>query len=213
MSDEDKRVARCEFANEVAADIKNSAQTLNTQWATYATNLKNAGQSGSDFANVHDGVNAVSDALFYLDKMVKDTKIGTPLGLFSNDCGGVGSVCVANVESPWSQQSISHLINNLTAFQQLFTGQGTDNNNTLGFDDYLIEVDDKATSDTIIANTQQVIDDLTSYQVSLSSRLTNDHNSVEATHTKVKAVSDQLKVDFINSLALKLPTTSAGDND
>jgi predicted lipoprotein len=213
LSDEEKRVVRCEFATAVAVDIQNSAQTLNEQWATYATTLKNAGQSGNEFANVHDGVNAVSDALFYLDKMVKDTKIGTPLGLFSNDCGGVGSVCVVNVESPLSQQSISHLISNLTAFKQLFTGQGTDTSNTIGFDDYLTDVDDKATSDSIIANTQKVIDDLTAYQVTLSTRLTNDSDAVEATHIKVKAVSDQLKVDFINSLALKLPTTSAGDND
>lgn len=213
LSEQEKRVARCSFATEVADDIANSAKSLNQQWATYATTLKTAGETGNDFADVHDGVNAVSDALFYLDKMVKDSKIGAPLGLFSNSCGGVGSVCVADVESPLSAQSISHLIQNLAAFKQIFTGQGTDSANTIGFDDYLIDVDDKATSDAIIASTQQAIDDLTAYQQSLSAQLTDDAAVVETSHGKVKAVSDKLKTDFINSLALKLPATSAGDND
>lgn len=213
LSDQDKRIARCNYATEVANDIVANATILNQQWNTYGTTLKAAGEAGNVFANVHDGVNAVSDALFYIDGMVKDSKIGTPLGVFSNSCGGVGSVCVADVESPLSAQSISHLIQNLTAFKQIFTGQGTDNSNTIGFDDYLIDVNDKATSDAIVASTQQAIDDLTAYQQSLAAQLTNDAAVVETSHGKVKAVSDKLKTDFINSLALKLPATSAGDND
>jgi len=213
LSDTQKRVARCEFAVEVATDITASAQSLNDQWENYSTTLKNAGELNNDFSDVHDGVNAVTDALFYIDNLVKDTKIGIPLGLFTNDCGGVGSICIENVESALSDQSISHLIQNLTAFKQLFTGQGVDENNTIGFDDYLINVNDKATSDNIIASTQQAIDDLTAYQVSLSERLTNDTAAVETTHSNVKAITDQMKTDFINSLALQLPSTAAGDND
>lgn len=213
LSDQDKRIARCGYATEVASDIVVSANTLNQQWNTYGATLKAAGEAGNVFADVHDGVNAVSDALFYIDGMVKDSKIGTPLGLFSNDCGGVGSICTDNVESSLSAQSISHLIQNLKAFEQIFTGHGTDSENTIGFDDYLIDVDDKATSDAIIANTQQAIADLEAYQQSLAAQLNADADVVEATHGKVKNVTDQLKVDFINSLALKLPVTSAGDND
>ena len=213
LSNEEKRVARCSFAVEVANDITNSAEQLNAQWAVYAQTLKNAGQSGSQFSDAHEGVNAVSDALFYLDNIVKDVKIGTPLGLFNNDCGGVGSVCVDNVESALSQQSVGHLINNLEAFKKIFTGQGSDNTNSIGFDDYLIDVDDKATSDGILTNIEKSIDDLKAYQLTLSAQLASDTAVVEATHSNVKAVTDQMKADFINSLALKLPATSAGDND
>ena len=213
LSDQEKRIARCGFATEVANDIVTSANTLNQQWDTYSETLKTAGEVDNDFSDVHDAVNAVSDALFYIDGMVKDNKIGTPLGLFSNDCGGVGSVCIENVESPLSDQSISHLIQNLKAFQQIFTGEGNDSENTLGFDDYLIDVNDQATSDAIINSTQQAIDDLEAYQQSLTAQLATDATIVETTHGKVKDVTDQLKTDFINSLALQLPVTSAGDND
>ena len=213
LSDQQRRVARCEFAVEVATDITASAQSLNDQWETFSQTLKNAGELNNDFDDVHDGVNAVTDALFYIDGIVKDKKIGTPLGLFTNNCGGVGSICIDDVESALSDQSISHLIQNLTAFQKLFTGQGIDETNTVGFDDYLTDVNDQSTSDNIIASTQKAIDDLTAYQVSLSQRLTTDATAVEATHSNVKDITDQMKADFINSLALSLPSAAAGDND
>lgn len=213
LSDQDKRIARCNFATEIANDIVNSSKTLNEQWTTYAATLKAAGDAGNTFTDVHEGVNAVSNALFYLDSMVKDTKIGKPLGLFSNECGPTSAICSSEVESPLSAKSVSHLIQNLKAFQQVFTGQGTDSTNTVGFDDYLIDVNDKATSDAIITATAQAISDLETYKLSLATQLTTDSAVVEATHGKVKVVTDQLKTDFINSLALKLPATSAGDND
>jgi len=214
LSDEVRRVARCEFAVEVASDITASAQTLNDEWAVFSQTLKNAGELDNQFADVHDGVNAVTDALFYIDGLVKDTKLGKPLGFFVNDCSpSIGTLCPENLESVLSDQALSHLIQNLTAFQNIFIGQGIDENNTIGFDDFLIDVDDQATSDNIIASTQKAIDDLTAYQVSLSERLINDTEAVEATHENVKEITDQMKADFINSLALSLPSTAAGDND
>lgn len=51
------------------------------------------------------------------------------------------------------------------------------------------------------------------YQQSLTQALANDADRVEQTHADIKNVTDQLKTDFIKSLALELPKTSAGDND
>jgi hypothetical protein len=47
----------------------------------------------------------------------------------------------------------------------------------------------------------------------LKQALLNEKDKVELTHAKVKDVTDQLKLDFINKLALELPQSSAGDND
>ena len=52
-----------------------------------------------------------------------------------------------------------------------------------------------------------------SYETSLAETLTNDSAIVLTTHTEVKSITDTLKSDFITSLALELPQTSAGDND
>lgn len=215
-SDAQRITARCNFAVEVANDLNNSASLLVALWSGengYGQVLQNAGQENNKYATAHDGVNALSDALFYLDKMTKDEKLATPLGLFSNSCGGVGSVCPENVESPYSDNSIDNLINNLIGFKALFNGQGIDAQNTLGFDDYLIEVNDSATATKMQADVDAAINELQSYNQSLAQSISQDTASAEATHGKVKQVTDQLKVDFINSLALKLPQTAAGDND
>ena len=215
-TDSERKISRCNFAVEVAKDLDSSADLLLQKWSGsngYATTLKQAGQTNNSFATAHEGVNAISDALFYVDKMSKDRKLATPLGLFSNSCGGVGSVCSNDVESPYSDNSIANLVNNLIGFKALFNGEGSDSENTLGFDDYLVDVNDSATSTKILSDVQAAIDELQGYSDTLAQSINQDAAVAEETHTKVKKVTDQLKVDFINSLALKLPQTAAGDND
>lgn len=215
-TDQQRMTSRCNFAQEVASDLTNNATQLITQWTGangYAETLKQAGEAGNEFADVHDGVNLISDALFYIDSVAKDDKLGAPLGYFANDCGPVDALCAENVESPYSDNSIDNLINNVIGFQTLFNGQGTDENNTLGFDDYLIEVDDQATSQQMLSNIDALLTDLKNYDSSLAQSINNDSAQAVQTHAQMKEVTDQLKVDFINSLALKLPQTAAGDND
>jgi hypothetical protein len=43
--------------------------------------------------------------------------------------------------------------------------------------------------------------------------LIDNEQQVRDVHGQVKVLTDELKNDFINELALELPTTSAGDND
>ena len=204
-----RKIARCRFATEVANDIVNSSNELLTLWNGdngYANQLKTAGTSTSDIPSEHDAVNRLSDAMFYMDSITKDQKLATPLGLFSNSCGS--QACPEDVESNFAMQSISHVTNNLKAFQDLLTGK-----DGVGFIEYLIDVGDQDTADSMSADVQAAIDDTEAYQTTLAQALLDNEAQVTQTHTKVKAVTDKLKVDFINSLALELPQTSAGDND
>ncbi len=60
----------------------------------------------------------------------------------------------------------------------------------------------------------EVINDDTNKQIEGKEGSENDEkDKVETSHAKVKDVTDQLKHDFINKLALELPKSSAGDND
>ena len=83
----------------------------------------------------------------------------------------------------------------------------------IGFRDYLIDVGDQETADSIDANIITAITNAQAYETSLAETLTADEDKVLQTHTDVKNITDQLKTDFINSLALELPKTAAGDND
>ncbi|NQY89074.1 MAG: imelysin family protein [Colwellia sp.] len=216
-----RKIARCEFAVEVAIDIFNNAQILLTQWlgtdsvSGYASKLKSAGSTDSDFATEHDAVNKLSDAIFYLDLFTKDGKLAEPLGLFANECGA--QACPEAVEAKYSQHSLANIINNLTALKEFMQGQAEGDQTiiegAIGFRDYLIDVGDQETADSIDANIIQAINAMQAYQSSLAQTLATNPEQVEQSHADVKKITDQLKSDFINSLALELPTTAAGDND
>ena len=216
-----RKVARCEFATEVAKDVADNAQKLLTQWlgddgvSGYAQTLKLAGIDDNEFATDHDAVNKISDAIFYLDKFTKDGKLAEPLGIFANECGS--QACPEVVESKYSQHSIKNIINNLQALKEFMQGQLAGDTSliegAIGFRDYLIDVGDQETADSIDANIITAITNAQAYETSLADTLTADEDKVLQTHTDVKNITDQLKTDFINSLALELPKTAAGDND
>jgi len=205
-----RKLARCEFASEVALDVHNNANDLLAAWQGengYGNKLKTAGTSGSEFNSEHDAVNVISDAMFYIDLFTKDGKLAEPLGLLANECGS--QACPQVVESKYSQNSFANIINNLIGFNNLLLGE----NDGLGFKHYLIDVGDQETADIMAADLQTAINSTQSYQNSLAEVLATTPEQVEQTHTQVKKVTDKLKVDFITSLALELPKTAAGDND
>jgi predicted lipoprotein len=217
-----RKVARCEFATEVANDIEINSQALLTAWlgdngdvVGYANELKAAGTEGSDFETEHQAVNELSDALFYMDTFTKSAKLAKPIGIELNECGS--QACPEVVESKYSQHSLANIINNLTALQQFMQGQPSDAESSIegaiGFSDYLIDVGDQDTADSIEANIIQALATMQAYQNSLYQTLTTSPAQVEQSHTEVKNITDTLKSDFINSLALELPATAAGDND
>lgn len=207
-----RKVARCNYATEVASDVLNNADDLLNQWNDpdgYAEKLKQAGALNSIFATKHDAVNTLSDALFYIDSISKDEKLAIPLGLLANKCGSVA--CPEEVESGLSKHSLTNIKYNLLAFQKLFTG--SDNAQALGFTDYLIDVGSTSTATEMQTNITKALAIIDQQTASLADTLANKPEQAEEIHGNVKDITDQLKTDFITSLALELPATSAGDND
>ncbi|WP_298444685.1 imelysin family protein [uncultured Ferrimonas sp.] len=204
-SDDDRRLARCQFAAAAAADLVTNLNSLNSQWQSFSVDLKNAGQPGSSYGDIHDAVNDLSDGLFYLDSISKDAKLNFPLQTYANNCD---ADCANALESGLSGSSLANVGNNLTAFRALFAGH-----DGIGFDDYLIEVGSNELAQQMLANLDTAIASQTELGASLVQQLQQTPAQVQQLHDQTKAVTDQLKVDFINSLALDLPPTSAGDND
>ncbi|MCO7223339.1 imelysin family protein [Pleionea sp. CnH1-48] len=215
LTDAARREQRCQFAVAVAGDIANSAQQLLDAWGGangYAQSLLNAANApGSDFNNVHEAVNRISDGMFYIDSIAKDAKLGIPLGLFDNSCQQ--NVCPEDRESQFANHSLQNIRNNLVSLRTLFTGEVTNSQVTLGFDDFLVEEGASATATNMLNAINNAIANIDTYQATLGDTLQNDSAQVQATHDQVKAITDQMKADFINQLSLELPATSAGDND
>ena len=212
---ESRTAARCALAKIVAGDLVSNGEELVTAWngtATalgYADILKNAGQVDNIFSDVHDAVNDVSDAIFYIDTLTKDAKLATPLGRVANDCGLIP--CVENVESRFAFNSLQNIINNIQGLNMIFLGGETDSG--VGFDDYLIDVGAAETATQMRGDLTVVSEFATALQQSLSELLAQDPQQVQQVHDQLKKVTDNMKTDFIQSLALELPATSAGDND
>ena len=211
---QERKVARCQFAKEVSKDLVDNSQELLSKWNGengYANELKNAGQPGNSFESMHQAVNLISDAMFYTDTIVKDKKLAIPLGKFANSCGL--EACPEDVESFDSGYSLANIKANLVAFEKLFLGNLQGETSLTGFDDFLVEEGGADTKDIMVqgindakAATQQI-------ETDLKTALISDNEKVEHAHAKVKDITDQLKNDFINKLALELPKSSAGDND
>ena len=212
---EDRSLARCEFAKQVSTDLVDNADELLRAWSGeegrpgYADVLKSAGQPDSEFSDVHQALNLVTDALFYIETLTKDAKLATPLGLFANDCGL--APCVENVESLYAQNSLDNIISNIQGLSMMFFGG--DSESAVGFDDYLIEVGDGDTAQQMSIDLAEVEQFALSLQQSLTALLNQEPEQVREVHTQLKDLTDNLKNDFIQSLSLELPATSAGDND
>ncbi|MEJ6473148.1 imelysin family protein [Pseudoalteromonas piscicida] len=212
---QERVIARCEFAVEVAKDIEAHSNTLLTQWSGsdgYAAKLVNAGQPGSVFDTPHLALNEISKALFYMTEELKDGKVATPLGLgFPNACGL--DACPEAVESPIAEHSKENLLANIRAFRNIFTGTGQDTDNTLGFDDFLDAEEGAEVKARMLAGLAEAEATLLAMNGSLQAELAASPENVTQLHTDVKKVTDDLKTEFIEKLALELPQTSAGDND
>lgn len=211
-TDEDRKAARCAFAQIVADDLDSNANTLLSQWQGedgYGEILKQAGMPGSDFTDAESAINDISDALFYIDSATKDAKLATPLGLFANDCGL--QPCAQNVESRYANHSLENIQSNIRAFTLIY--QGGESDDAVGFDDYLQDVGDSDTATQMLSDLNALFSMLGDLSLPLAEQLESAPEEVEQLHSGVKSVTDNLKTDFIQSLALELPATSAGDND
>ena len=208
-SEQERRVARCQFAVEVAKDLENNSQELIDAWqgeSGYAQTLKTA--DSSVFDDEQAAINRITDAMFYVDSITKDSKLAAPIGLSSNSCGNAS--CVDDIESKLSANSINNIKNNLIGLQQLFIAADEANS---GFDDFLTAVEAEELATTMKQDIQAAIDAADSFTGTLEEAVTNDPEKVQALHQAVKTVTDNLKSVFITYLALELPQTSAGDAD
>lgn len=231
---EERIQARCEFAIEVANDLTQNATLLHTNWTEtssgFQAQLVNAGQASSSFATPHKAINAITDAMFYIDTITKDSKLGAPIGLADNSCGNMA--CIADVESNIADYGLANIRNNLIAFRMLFVG-GSDAAEDIGFDDFLVEVDGEELATTMTNDIDAAIALIEQFNPTAESRADDqgsEHKSsfnngnmndavmtnpekVQAIYVAVKKVTDNLKSLFITYLALELPITSAGDAD
>jgi predicted lipoprotein len=202
---------KAKYAHAIALDVHARAQALLKAWDPAAGNFRRElllGEGSSVYESEQHALNAVSDALFYVEMEVKDLKLGTPVGL--NEC--FSTSCPEAVESPFAQRSIEHIRRNLVAFRRLFQGCYADYAG-LGFDDWLRAVGAGALADDMTAAIVQALAALDAIPPPLEQAVVQDPLPVKTAHAAIKTITDPLKTELVTVLNLELPLIVQTDND
>lgn len=221
-TDLERKQFRCDYAKLVASDISDASNELSNSWQQTNANFR------SHFINPDNtsiAIEALSDALFYLDTDVKDIKLGITLGI-SGSCSE--DACPNRAESRFSETTLTNIRNNLVGFQALLSGNGG-----LCFDDLMIFNGGTATVNAFDSQIQDAIDLIDSMSESLvdqANRIISDGgaeactNAVSSPDTPsdypacnlyglIKRITDDLKVDFVTYVNVELPERAQSDND
>lgn len=199
------------YAAAVAADVLKNSQKLLQAWDPAGGNFRHKltqPGSGSVYPNEQAALNAVWHGIFYIEKEVKDYKLGIPLGV--SEC--VAGLCPESLESRYANVSTANIRQNYLGFRRLFQGCGG-NYTGLGFDDWLDAIGDsklRARMLTALDGAQQAIDALDPpLEVSISQHT----DRVWAVYMALKQLTDLLKAEFVSVLDLELPAGAGSDND
>lgn len=222
FSSTERKTARCEYAAIVAENIQQSIDAVVSAWHIDEGNYRSIFLNPD---NVASSVSALSDALFFLDIDLKDNKLGIPMGI-NNNCNNIA--CPEQVESPYSQHSLTHIDNNLESFLQIFNGA-----NGLGFDDLIIHsgftditIKFQDNINNAIAQTRSINSSLFAQATALDNNekaadCINAANNPENSSNQsactlfglVKRINDDLKSDFVTIVNVDLPDRAQSDND
>lgn len=201
--------ARCRLAYVIAGDVAQQARALYDAWkpegGNYVTEL-------AATPNAHSAVNLVSDSMFYMDKMVKDMKLGQPAGITINACDAMQAPCEIEVEARFADRATFAIRANLDATRRLFTGTTSEVDGP-GFDDFLIALGHPDVAARMTASLDEAIADAAALPDSFLSALTSSYAQIVATHGATKKFTDDLKSQFLTLLALEIPDDVATDND
>lgn len=188
----------------IAENILGKARELSTSWLDAGGNFKEKLVSASGYGSDQEALNVVAWSLVYLEREVKDWKLGVPAGY-------TVAAPIDGPESPYAGVATESIRANLRGFRSLFQGCGHDGEG-IGFDDWLSAAGHPDLADEIVnawKKAQEAADAFPSFHKASA-------EEVDTLYWAVKELTDLLKADLFgpgSPLNLKLPATVEGDTD
>jgi uncharacterized protein len=193
------------YAAALASDIAAKAKRLIEAWSPSGGNFMPVFVgAGGAYPGEQEVMNVLAWSLVYVEREVKDWKIGVPAGYTLTSP-------VTLPEAPFAGVATESLQGNLRGFRSLFQGCG-DNGEGLGFDDWLNEVGHpELAADMLVAweRAQAAVDAFPPLHTASIAQL-------DALYSTLKGLTDLLKADFFGAgspLNLELPGNVEGDTD
>jgi uncharacterized protein len=204
---------RAAYAHVLAAEIARQGEALATRWSPdggdFAGLLASPGSDDSPYESDTQALDQVFRAMFYIDIITKDAKVGRALGI-ADGCAAVP--CPDLFEAPYSKQAGPAIAANLKTLRVLVTG-GPDPATADGFDDLLAEAGHPEIADTLLADIDAAITVIEAVEDPLQVVILDDMNRVQTIYNTIKLVTDTLKGPFVMTLMLTIPSEGAGDAD
>lgn len=199
---------RAEYALALGQNLLTTIDGIQSAWAAdadgFATAFTQPGTEASPFIDQTEALNAIFDAMFYLDKSTKDRKLGGPLGRW--DCGS--DSCLNDIETTMSGSSHLWFAPNIEGFRRLFTG-----GDATGMDDILVDLGYSDVTDAMLVALDEAEIAANNLTMPVEQALIDAPEQAEALHDALSAITDILKGDLVTVLALQIPLEALGDND
>jgi predicted lipoprotein len=204
LSPEALREQKARYAAAVAADVGAQTAQLLQLWRADGGDFLRKLTRAEGYPSEQEALNVLGWALIYVEREVKDWKLGIPAGYTMTAPVNVS-------ESPFALLGTEAMRENLRGFRALFQGCGRDGEG-LGFDDWLESAGHGELAQDMLAaygRAQQTLDELPrSGEVSQA--------QLETAYLRLRELTALLKGDLFGAgspLGLKLPATVEGDTD
>ncbi len=215
LGSDEIRQRRADYCAAASAHLVADAQRLRDAWeesdGDFRAQLVAPGGADAVYASPSEALDALYQAIFYLELVVKDRKLAVPAGLHVL-CATES--CPELVESPYAKRSKENIAANLRAFEKIFLGQADpDGSDGAGFDDLLADANAGELAEDMKADIDAAEAALAAFEGSLEDALVSDVERARALYATVKVVTDDLKTQLPSVLGLRVPQEGAGDND
>lgn len=202
---------RATFAAAVAKILVADAQALVDAWDPAKGNfLRTFSEAGlvDGYDRSQDAINAVGQALVYLDTETKDMKLAEPAAIAN--C--LTATCPRELESFWGDNGRDQVLGNLRGFRAVFTG-GLDGAPGLGLDDLLTDLGSGAVATDMGTRLDASEAAVSAITPTLKTALDTNLQAVRHAYAAVKTVTDLYKADVTTLLDLESPNGAPADND
>ncbi len=195
---------RRRYAASAATLLARNARTLVDAWRN-GFQEKLTTTPNDVYPSNQEALNAITDALFYLDKEVKDMKLAEPAGLAECDM----DTCPEQRESRIANVSLVAVERNLEAFAAVFRGA----EGRVGLEELLQRANAADLATRMNAAIDEALTQVRALSGDIPTLLADNPRALMALYDAVKGVTDLLKTEFISVLDLELPSRAEGDND
>ncbi len=206
------RARRAQYAHTLAGLSLQRARDLHDAWANdggnFLSQLSTAGNGSSTYRSAQEALNALSDAMFYVEKETKDMKLAEPAGLANCDT----DFCPEARESLFADHSKEHILANVIAFRQIYHG-GDVEGDGIGFDDLLIEAGAEDLNTEMTTKLAQAQEAIEAIEGTMAQALADNPEQVVEAYNLLQDAMTLFKTQFLSILDLELPQRAEGDND